>query len=109
MTDTTVASGHDPDTGAVDAITDDRPVVLSRDGYEIDADGYLIDPTLVQTRAMDIVEMAVEVTAPPNADPVLRPRRRNIDIALQEQVNPHDLSTTMVSPGEFISAVAVGA
>ena len=82
MTDTTVASGHDPDTGAVDAITDDRPVVLSRDGYAIDADGYLIDPTLVQTRAMDIVEMAVEVTAPPNADPVLRPRRRNIDIAL---------------------------
>lgn len=66
----------------------DRPEVIDRaDRPEVEDwsedDAYTADPRVVETRAMDLAELAVEVTARPDAEPAdVVPPRSSIDIAL---------------------------
>ena len=113
------------DTGQVDAVragrrgdaADDRPQVLAYgpdelypDPYAPSATGwsdepedtsfedYVADPRVVATRAMDLAELALEVTARPDADPEdVVPQRAAIDIALDPPRYADDDPTA--SPG----------
>ena len=112
------------DTGQVDAVragrrgdADDRPQVLAYGPDELYPDpyapsmtgwsdepedtsfeDYVADPRVVATQAMDLAELALEVTARPDADPHdVVPQRAVIDIALDPPRYADDDPT--VGPG----------